>query len=144
MPDNLDNGQLNVKLQLILDRVNEGFANMVTKDLFDTWRQGNNERLTRLEDDHKAWVQASTQAHVELEAQSKARHEQAIKEIEELETAIGHRLDKERERNDRIEAEQRARKNATARYVIGLVVTSTLAVASLVTTIIIAIAPGSH
>lgn len=143
MADNLDPGQLNVKLEMILQRVNEGFANMVTKDLFDTWRQGNNERLTRLEEDHKAWVQVSTSAHVTLEAESKARHEDALKEIQELETAIAHKLDKERERNDKIEAEQRARKNATARYVIGLVVTSVLAVASIVTTVVVAIS-GSH
>jgi len=143
MPDNLDNGQLNVKLELILQRINDGFAQMVTKDLWDTWRQGNNERLTRLEEDHKAWVQESTAAHVKLEAQSQARHEQAVKEIEELETSIGHRLEKERERNDKIEAEQRARKNATARYVVGLVVTSVLAIASMVTTVILAVSGGN-
>lgn len=143
MVDNLDNGQLNVKLQLILDRVNEGFANMVTKDLFDTWRQGNNERLTRLEEDHKAWVQTSTAAHVELEAQSKARHEASLKEVSELETAINHRLEKEKERNDKIEAEQRTRKNATAKFVIGLIVTSALSVAAIVSSIIVAVSAAN-
>lgn len=142
MADNLDNGQLNVKLQLILDRVNEGFANMVTKDLFDTWRQGNNERLTRLEEDHKTWVQTSTAAHVELEAQSKARYEQAVKEVETLETEFNHRLKEEKERNDKIEAEQRSRKNATAKFVIGLVVTSALSVGAIVTSIILAVSGG--
>lgn len=140
MPDNLDNGQLNVKLELILQRINDGFAQMVTKDLWDTWRQGNNERLTRLENDHKTWVQQSTESHVTLDKDSKARHAEAIKEIEELDVRINTKLDKERERNDRIEAEQRSRKNATAKFVIGLVVTSALSVGAIVTSIILAVA----
>lgn len=140
MVDNLDNGQLNVKLDLILSQLDSVVRTMITKDLFDTWRQGNNERLTRLEEDHKQWVQTSTAAHVELEAQSKARHEQAIKEIEEVEARFNHKLEKEAERNDRIEEQQRARKNSTAKFVIGLVVTGALSVAAIVSSIIIAVA----
>lgn len=143
MVDNLDNGQLNVKLDLILSQLDSVVKTMITKDLFDTWRQGNNERLTRLEDDHKAWVQESTAAHVKLEAASQARHEQAIKSVETLEAEFNHRLKEEKERNDKIEAEQRARKNATAKFVIGLVVTIALSVGSIVTSIVLAIS-GSH
>lgn len=143
MVDNLDNGQLNVKLDLILSQLDSVVKTMITKDLFDTWRQGNNERLTRLEDDHKTWVQTSTAAHVELESQSKARHAEAIKEIEEVEARFNNKLEKEAERNDRIEEAQRARKNSTAKFVIGLVVTGSLSVAAIVTSIILAIS-ASH
>lgn len=143
MVDNLDNGQLNLKLDMIIVSLDTVTKTMITKDLFDTWRQGNNERLTRLEDDHKDWVRTSTEAHVALEASSKARHEEAEKHIDELETRVNNRLEKEAERNDRIEEQQRARKNANAKYVIGLVVTSALSIAAIVSTIIIAL-NGTH
>jgi hypothetical protein len=139
MPDNLDLGQLNVKLELILQNMDKGFSQMVTKDLWETWRQGNDQRLLRLEQDHKDWVNESTASHVSLDKDSKARHAEAVKEIEELEVRVNTRLDKEAERNDRIEAEQRSRKNATAKFVIGLVVTSALSVAAIVATIITAV-----
>ena len=139
MPDNLDNGQLNVKLDLIISQLDSVNKSMVTKDLFDTWRQGNNERLTRLEDDHKDWVRQSTEAHVALDKDSKARNAQANKEIEELETRLINRMDKEKDRADRIEAEQRARKNATAKFVVGLVVTSVLSIGAVVASIITAV-----
>lgn len=139
MAENLDNGQLNVKLDMILKRMDEGFANMVTKDLFEAWRQGNEIRLARLERDHQDWVKESTESHVSLDKDSKARHAEAIKEIEELEVKLTNRMDKEKERSDKIENEQRTRKNATAKFVVGLVVTSLLSIAAIVASIITAV-----
>lgn len=139
MVDNLDNGQLNVKLDLILTQLDSVVKTMITKDLFDTWRQGNNDRLTRLEDDHKAWVRQSTEAHVSLDKDSKARHAEAEKQIEEVEVRLTNRMEKEKARADHIEAEQRARKNSTAKFVVGLVVTSLLSIAAIVASIITAV-----
>jgi len=136
MPDNLDLGQLNVKLELILQNMDKGFSQMVTKDLWETWRQGNDQRLLRLEADHKEWVNESTAAHVSLDKDSKARHAEAEKQIEELEVRLSTRMDKEKERADHIEAEQRSRKNANAKWAVGIVASSLIGVAAIVVSLI--------
>ena len=136
--DTLDNGQLNVKLDLIISQLEKVTKDMVTKDVFDTWRQSNNDRIIRLENDHQNWVQASTSAHVKLEAESKANLETSLRGIEELEREINHKLDEQRKRGEAIEAEQRSRKNSTAKFVVGLVVTSMLSVVAIVGSLITA------
>ena len=67
-------GELAVLLNTILDNVKDIRNDMLTKGEFNTWREGLNDRLVRLEDDHKEWVRESTAAHISLEKDSKARH----------------------------------------------------------------------
>lgn len=138
MVDNLDNGQLNVKLDLIISQLEKVTKDMVTKDVFDTWRQSYSDRMVRLENDHQGWVQASTSAHVKMEAESKARHEVSMRKVDELEKEIEYKLDEQRKRGEAIEAEQRNRKNSTAKFVVGLVVTSLLSVTAIVASLITA------
>ena len=84
MPDNLDNGQLNVKLDAILAQLTSIDGRMVTKDVFEIWKQGNADRISRLERDVKDWIQTSTAAHVELDRDSKARHADTGAEIDKF------------------------------------------------------------
>lgn len=138
MSDGLDNGQLNVKLDLILKQLEMVGKTMMTKDLFDTWRDGNNQRLLRLEEDHKYWVQQSAAAHVELENVSKERHVEALREIADVESRLFYRIEEERKRADAFEHEQVLRKSSASRFVIGLIVTSFLSVSAIVATVVTA------
>ena len=52
------------------------------------------DRLYRLEQDHKDWVHTSTEAHVELDRDSKARHAETKAELEALELKLFAALDK--------------------------------------------------
>jgi len=108
-------GELAVLLNTILDNVKGIRTDMLTKSEFNTWREGLNERLVRLENDHKNWVKESTEAHVTIDRDSKARHAEALKQIEELGLRVDARLAKDldewkirqEDRQDVIEDDQR-------------------------------------
>jgi hypothetical protein len=100
MTGTLDNGQMSVKLDLILDSINELKRSMVTKEVFEVWKNGNSERLGRVEADLAKWVQESTAAHVKLDSESEARHTDVDAKITAMEIRIGNRIDTEKAKRD--------------------------------------------
>lgn len=100
MTGTLDNGQMSVKLDLILDSINELKRSMVTKEVFEVWKNGNSERLGRVEADLARWVQESTAAHVKLDSESEARHTDVASRIAAAEIKINNRIDTEKAKRD--------------------------------------------
>ena len=136
MVDNLDNGQLNVKLDLILDQLEKMSKNMVTKDVFDIWKEGNASRIARLEKDLSEWIAESTAAHVRLDAESRARHEKTVADLAAERTYVDNRFDNEQQEREAISEKQKDRKNAMAGVLIGVIVAGALGAASLVVQIV--------
>lgn len=93
-------GELAVKLDLVLEQLTELSRSVMTKDVFDTWRQGNNDRIQRSEDALREWVKTSTEAHVSLDRDSKARHAETIALVEKEVAMIHVNLDKVNARVD--------------------------------------------
>jgi phage-related minor tail protein len=88
-------GELAVKLDLVLSNLAVVTENMVTKDVFETWRQGNNDRIQRSEDTLREWIKTSTEAHVALDKDSRARHQESAAELAKANDAIRAKIDKE-------------------------------------------------
>ncbi len=132
MADNLDNGQLNVKLDLILSQLEAMQKNMVTRDVFDVWKEGNAERIMRLEQDLGKWIQESTAAHVKLEADSKARHAETEADNNTLRVYVDNRFQKAEDRQDAVDEGIKNRKNSMAGVWVAVLVGGALTVAGLV------------
>lgn len=103
--------RLEVQLQTVLDRLTDVSSNMVTKDLYTAQNQSVEFRFSRVEHEVSQWRSESTAAHVELEAGSKARHEEAKRSAEVQIKALENRIDKADERAFQIEQAQDAQKN---------------------------------
>lgn len=87
-------GELQVQLEAIQHLLETMAKSMVTRDLFDAWRDGNNERLKALEGSHQRWVQDSTAQHVTLEKDSKARHEESRTEMDKAKASLRSEADR--------------------------------------------------
>lgn len=118
-------GELEVKLDAIIDQLTSMSKVMVTRDLFDTWREGNNERMGRLESDVRRWIETSTAAHVELDKDSKARHADAESKIAALEAKIEGRISAGEDKATKIEETQKAERSRRW-FSVGLAVLSSI------------------
>lgn len=107
----LTTGELEVKLDAIMEQLTSMSKVIVTRDLFDTWRDGNNDRLTRLEGDVRRWIETSTGAHVELDKDSKARHTESESHIRELRTEMESRFQQNEDKAFKIEQDQKAQRS---------------------------------
>jgi hypothetical protein len=107
MADNHDltTRELAIKLDAVLDVMLEIKDQMVTKAVFETWQQGNDRRIARVEDDLKAWIRESTEAHVSLDRDSKARHKETEANIDALQLKLEADIDKSKT-NTRAEIRQ--------------------------------------
>lgn len=132
MVDNLDNGQLNVKLDLIIGSLDKLSRDMVTKDVFDVWKQGNADRIARLERDMANWIQESTATHVTLDKDSKARHATTEADIESLRVYVDNKFDQAETREAQLNEGIKNRKNAMAGVWVAVVIGGALTVAGLV------------
>lgn len=85
-------GELQVQLVAMRGLLETIAKTMLTKDLFEAYKEQSNERIRRVEDDQKEWAKVSTAAHVELDKDSKARHAESdaliAKNKTETETAL--------------------------------------------------------
>lgn len=88
----MTNGELEVKLDNMTMILKEMRDSMVTTQLFNTWRDGNNERLRRLEEEQKEWAKVSTAAHVQLEADSRARHQESEANAEAIKISMESKI----------------------------------------------------
>lgn len=127
-------GELEVKLDGILGRLTDIQNSMLTKELFEAYRDASNDRIRRTEDDLKEWTKVSTSAHVELDSNSKARHAETEARIDAEVQKLVTRLDKADERD--FQLEQLAKANSEGR--IKMYVTLALGgVVTIVTSLII-------
>ena len=132
MVDNLDNGQISVKLDMIMEQLQKLSKEMVTKDVFDVWKQGNADRIGRLESDMGKLVQESAGAHVSLDKDSKARHLQTEADIETLRVYIENRFQEAEARQNNIDEGIKNRKNAMAGVWVAVSIGGALTVAGLI------------
>lgn len=109
-------GELQVELSAIRGLLEGISKTMLTRDLFDAYRDASNERIKRVEEDQKEWAKVSTAAHVQLEADSKARHQESEARADAIRTELKNDLSKTRlgfeEYKKDIEGVKRTRFNA--------------------------------
>lgn len=88
------NGEIRVELRNIYSLLEVMSKTMVTKELFDAKFDLNLERIRRLEDDQRKWMDDSGRVHVQLEADSKSRHAESLANADALEVRMGTRVEK--------------------------------------------------
>lgn len=93
-PRDSTNAELALKIDAVLEALSEIKDQMVTKVVFDTWQQGNDRRITRVEEDLKDWIKISTEAHVSLDKDSQARHKETEAAMDALEIKLQTEIDK--------------------------------------------------
>lgn len=81
-------GELGIKLDGVSDQLKQIRSEMFTTALFAAWRDGNEARLVRLEDDQKEWARISTQAHEQLAGQITAALANDKAEREKLKVSV--------------------------------------------------------
>lgn len=82
------------ELAVLLERILIQLGDVATKEFVQTKFDGFNDRVKRLEQDHTAWVRTSTEAHVELDRDSKARHAETKSEMIQLEARLRAAMEK--------------------------------------------------
>lgn len=112
MADDPTPGELRIMFDNLLSLLGEIKGSMATKDFVNAKFDAYHDRMSRLEVDLKEWIRTSTEAHVALDKDSKARHAETQAEMEALEVKVFARIDKVKaESNTRIDGivnEQRA------------------------------------
>jgi len=115
-PRDMTTGEIEVRLESleknILAELREIKANMVTTGVFDARLMAYEQQMTRLERDHQEWVRESTEAHVSLDRDSKARHAETNAEMKALEQRINTRFEKQEERQFTVDQAVKAQKNS--------------------------------
>jgi hypothetical protein len=81
-------GELKVMLTGIQSSIDKMEREMVTTDVFTTWRDGNSDRVKRVEDAVEKWTEVSTKAHVASEERDAALEKEFRRELKALETKI--------------------------------------------------------
>lgn len=114
-PRDMTTGEIEVLLDAlqknILGELREIKSNMVTAAVFEARQVAYDQRTTRLEQDHQAWVRESTEAHVALDKDSKARHAETTAAITALEIKVNNRFEKGEERSFQLEQSAKQQKN---------------------------------
>lgn len=78
------NGELKIMFTHIIDGQKEIKDNMATKEFVNAKFDSFNDRVMRVEQDVKEWIQTSTAAHVELDKDSKARQSEVRNEVDSV------------------------------------------------------------
>jgi len=114
-PRDMTTGEIEVRLDSleknILAELREIKASMVTTGVFDARLLAYEQSQTRLERDHQNWVRESTEAHVALDRDSKARHAETRSELKALEQRVVTRFEKSEDRAFNLEQQAKAQKN---------------------------------
>lgn len=115
-PRDMTTGEIEVRLDSleknILAELREIKASMVTTGVFDARLMAYEQQQSRLERDHQEWVRESTEAHIALDRDSKARHAETISEIKALEVRVNNRFEKGEDRQFTLEQATKAQKNS--------------------------------
>ena len=115
-PRDMTTGEIEVRLESleknILAELREIKASMVTTGVFDARLVAYEQSQTRLERDHQEWVRESTEAHVSLDRDSKARHAETLAEIKALDAKVSNRFEKSEDRQFQLEQSTKSQKNS--------------------------------
>lgn len=119
---------ISVELRNIYSLLENMSKNMVSKDLFEAKFDSNNERVKRLEFEQREWAEKSTQAHVELDRDSKARHAESNALAEKIRAELQHEIDKagQEAKDAKRDAEQNRRTRFNGFIAAGLAFASAL------------------
>ncbi len=105
MADDPTPGELRIMFDNLLTVLGDIRSQMATKEFVNTKFDAFLDRVNRLERDQKDWTRTSTEAHVALDKDSKARHAETQAALAALELKTHARIDKiKTETNDRIDA----------------------------------------
>lgn len=108
MPDETGgptNGELAVQLRYMTDLIEKMDNKMATKEFVNQKFEANNERVARVENDVKEWIQSSTAEHVRLDQEMQKQHDNIIGEIDKRVGQVSVRI-------DNLEAEQKSQEQA--------------------------------
>lgn len=112
MADDPTPGELRIMFDNLLKGIDDIGKRMATQEFVNAKFDAFHDRVKRLEEDQKEWTKVSTEAHVSLDRDSKARHAETSADLEALDVKLHARLDKAKaELSGRIESivtEQRA------------------------------------
>lgn len=94
MADDPTPGELRIMFNNLLTGLSDIKDRMATKEFVNAKFDAYHDRMSRLEVDHKEWVHKSTEAHVALDKDSKARHAETQAVIDALDVKAHARIDK--------------------------------------------------
>lgn len=98
-------GELRIMFGNIIESLKDVKESMATKEFVNTKLDGYSDRVGRLEEDVKEWIRTSSEAHVKLDADSKARHDVAENDFKAGNAQINSRI-------DTLESDQKAQEAA--------------------------------
>jgi uncharacterized protein (UPF0335 family) len=87
-------GELRIMISNVIGLLSDIKSEMATKEFVNAKFDAFLDRMNRLEQDHKDWVKSSTEAHVALDRDSKARHAETRAEMEALEVRLRAAMEK--------------------------------------------------
>lgn len=122
MPEELTPSAIAVELRNLYNLMETISKTMVTKDLFDAKFDSVGDRVKRVELEQREWAEKSTQSHVELDRDSKARHQESNARIDAVRVQLENEIEKlEKEAKDtKTETETIKRSRFNAMLVAGL------------------------
>jgi hypothetical protein len=94
MADDPTPGELRIMFDSLQKSIDGIGDKMATKEFVNAKLDAYLDRMTRLEQDHKEWTRVSTEAHVSLDKDSKARHAETQADLEALDLRAHARIDK--------------------------------------------------
>lgn len=96
-PREMTTGELQVRLDSfetnVMAVLQEIRNNMVTEAVFEARWSAYEQRVGRLESDLQAWIRESTEAHISLDRDSKARHKETEGALAALELKLQSKID---------------------------------------------------
>lgn len=112
MADDPTPGELRIMFDNLLKGIDDIGKRMATQEFVNAKFDAFHDRVKRLEEDQKEWTKVSTEAHVSLDRDSKARHAETSADLEALDVKVHARIDKAKAelagRIDGIVTEQRS------------------------------------
>lgn len=94
MADDPTPGELRIMFDNMLKGIDDIGKRMATQEFVNAKFDAFHDRVKRLEEDQKEWTKVSTEAHVSLDRDSKARHAETQADLEALDVKIHGRIDK--------------------------------------------------
>lgn len=94
MADDPTPGELRIMFDNLLTVLGDIRSQMATKEFVNAKFDAFHDRVSRLEQDQKDWTRVSTEAHVALDRDSKARHAETQADLEALDVKVHARIDK--------------------------------------------------
>lgn len=94
MADDPTPGELRIMFDNLLKGIDDIGKRMATQEFVNAKFDAFHDRVKRLEDDLKEWTRVSTEAHVALDKDSKARHAETQADLDALDIKLHARIDK--------------------------------------------------